>query len=129
VQAYFDSMRPRSVLIAETLGRLGEQTAKVRKNPALLRDAKWKSQTAPVVATLSTAGKELQAYKPVPVELEVLNAVMVDIGKDMEYIAAEYSAAMDSLDPERIANATRRVSGFPSKAQQATAEVQRLAGS
>jgi hypothetical protein len=127
-QAYFATMQPKFALIAQDLGRLGEQHIKARNNPNLLRDAQWKAQTFTVIDSLSTTARELQTYRPVPIEVETLNALMVEIGKDLEYVADEYTAGIQSLDQARIANATRRVTGLPPKAQQAMAELQRLAG-
>jgi hypothetical protein len=125
-RAYSAYMQPRFQRIADALGHLGEQSMKARRNPDLLQDAEWKGQTMAAIAILSSTGKELQAYQSVPLELERLNALMMDLGKDLEYIAAEHTASMDLEDPARIANATQRLTGFLAKAQQADAELQRL---
>jgi hypothetical protein len=90
----------------------------------LLADNDWRIKTAVAIAMMQTTGKEMQAYPDkVPPNAMRLDGIVKDLGRDLVYIADEFTAGLDQGKPERINNVTRRMAGISAKTQAASAEI------
>jgi hypothetical protein len=127
VRAYLDWLQPKTELASLSLKGIGEQSDQLRRDPRLIADSTWILKTGFAVATLDQTGKDMQAYPDdVPQEAKQLDDIVKDLGRDLVYIAAEYTAGIDGRDAARINNANARMNGIGPKTRQAAAQIQAL---
>jgi hypothetical protein len=119
-------MQPKMSTISTALTTLGEQSALVQSNPAVMADSSWKLKTGVALGFLKGAGEEIQKYEPVPEGAEALDKTMVELGKDLTYVATEYAAGIDNLSAARMTNAATRLQAVNAKMPLATAQVKAL---
>jgi hypothetical protein len=126
-RAYLDWLTPKAQLAAESLRAIGTQSDQLAQNPVLLSDEGWKVRTATAVEILRFTGQELQAYPlPVPQAALELDGMNKEIGRDLVYVAGEYSASIDQLSVTRLKNAIDRINVIKPRAQAAMAEAEAL---
>jgi hypothetical protein len=127
VQAYLDWLLPKTRLASQSLQGISTQSDQLAKNPRLLSDSDWVIKTGLAVAIMDNTGKDMQSYPgEVPPEARRLDAIVKDLGRDLVYIAAEYTAGIDGRSAARLNNATTRMNGIPEKTRRATAEIEAL---
>jgi len=128
-QAYLDWLLPKTQLASQSLQGLSTQSEQLSQNPRLLTDNNWILRTGVAVAVMESTGKDMQTYSgPIPDNVKRLDTIVKDMGRDLVYVAAEYTAGIDQRSAARINNATARMNGIPPKTREATAEIQALRG-
>jgi outer membrane biosynthesis protein TonB len=128
-QAYLDWLLPKTQLAGQSLQGLSTQSEQLSQNPRLLTDNNWILRTGVAVAVMESTGKEMQTYSgPIPDNVKRLDTIVKDMGRDLAYVAAEYTAGIDQRSVARINNATARMNSIPPKTREATTEIQALRG-
>jgi hypothetical protein len=128
-QAYLDWLLPKTQPASQSLQGLSTQSEQLSQNPRLLTDNNWILRTGVAVAFMESTGKEMQTYLgPIPDNVKRLDTIVKDMGRDLAYVAAEYTAGIDQRSVARINNATTRMNGIPPKTREATTEIQALRG-
>jgi hypothetical protein len=120
-------MQPLVLDAADAINDLGVQSNKAAVNPLLIGDPGWQFTTVLTVARLKDSGQKMQRYQPVPVSVKHLDDLMVSFGKDLVYIADEYTAGVDNISSSHLVNASKRMQTIPAKSQQIINELKRLA--
>jgi hypothetical protein len=126
IKTYLDTMLPDVQLAGQSLATLGTQSEQLSGTPALLSDSTWMVKTAAALAGMRSAAGKMQKYEPVPARAKALDDLMVSMGKDLIYIAEEYTEGIDGRSIARINNATTRIGLVNQKTSEATTMIKAL---
>jgi hypothetical protein len=128
LRAYAAYMAPRFEALTAAVTSLTELTEEAGRRPAAVGEEEWRARTAITLGVLRVAGTEIQRYDPVPERLRVLDALVVEVGRELVLVVDEFAQGLDDQDTGRIANAARHMESASAKMAAANREMATLTG-
>jgi hypothetical protein len=85
------------------------QDAKLSWKPEWLTSPDWKAEAVMALELIKAAGQQLQGTRAVPAGMQGVDTLVVQRGRDAVFIADEYRAGINTVDPARLTNARQRM--------------------
>ena len=123
LRAYAVYMAPRFEALTAAITSLTGLTEEAGRRPEAVREEEWRARMATALGVLRAAGSEVQQYDPVPARLRAVDALVVEVGRELVVVVDEFAQGLDNQDAGGIANAARRLESAATKMAEANREM------